>query len=54
MIKNKRKLIFEFETKENGILVHTKTKGNVKIQDIALARNIIDNRVKEHGKDKRK
>lgn len=54
MINKKRKLIFEFENKENGIMVHTKTKGHIKLQDIVLARKIIDDKVKDNVKDKRK
>ena len=54
MINKKRKLIFEFEDKENGILVSTKVKGKLKLGDVLCAKKLIDNKVKDNGKDKRK
>ena len=54
MLTKKRKLIFEFETKDKGVMVTTKVKGDLKLSDILLARKIIDDKVKDNGKDKRK
>lgn len=54
MINKKRKLIFEFENKENGIMVKTKVKGKLKLADILCAKQVIDNKIKDNGKDKRK
>lgn len=54
MINKKRKLIFEFEDKENGIMVNTKVKGKLKLKDILCAKQVIDNKLKDNGKNKRK
>lgn len=54
MINKKRKLIFEFEDKGTGIMVKTKVKGKLKPADVICAKQLIDNRLKDNGKDKRK
>lgn len=54
MINKKRKLIFEFEDKENGIMVTTKVKGKLKLNDIFCAKQVIEEKLKINGKDKRK
>lgn len=54
MFKKKRKLIFEFETDEKGIMVTTRVKGKLTLNDILCAKQVIDNKVKDNGKDKRK
>ena len=54
LINRKRKLIFEFEDKDTGILVSTKVKGNLKLKDILCAKEVIDSRLKDNGKNKRK
>ena len=54
MFKKKRKLIFEFETDEKGIMVTTRVKGKLTLDDILCAKQVIDNKVNDNGKDKRK
>lgn len=54
LINKKRKLIFEFEEDEKGIMVTTRVKGNLKFGDILCAKQVIDNKVKDNGKNKRK
>lgn len=54
MINNKRKLIFEFEDKENGIMVTTRVKGKLKLNDILCAQQVIESKLKDNGKNKRK
>ena len=54
MFKKKRKLIFEFETDEKGIMVTTRVKGKLTLNDILCAKQVIDNKVNDNGKDKRK
>ena len=53
MINKKRKLIFEFENDEKGIMVTTKVKGKLTLNDIICAKKIIDGKLND-GKDKRK
>ena len=53
LINNKRKLIFKFESDDKGILVTTKVKGKLTLNDILCAKKIIDGKLKD-GKDKRK
>lgn len=56
-LNKKRKLIFEFETDEKGIMVTTRVKGKLTLNDILCAKQVIDNKVKElksNGKNKRK
>ena len=53
LINNKRKLIFEFESDDKGILVTTKVKGKLTLNDILCAKQIIDGKLKD-GKNKRK
>ncbi len=54
MFKKKRKLIFEFETDEKGIMVTTRVKGKLTLNDILCAKQVIDNKVNANGKDKSK
>lgn len=54
LINKKRKLIFEFEDDERGTMVTTRVKGNLKLGDILCAKQVIDNKVKDNGKNKRK
>ena len=54
LINKKRKLIFEFEEDEKGIMVTTRVKGKLKPADILCAKQVIDNKVKDNGKNKRK
>lgn len=54
LINKKRKLVFEFEDDEKGIMVTTRVKGNLKLADILCAKQVIDSKVKDNGKDKRK
>ena len=54
MIKKKRKLILEFEDKENGIMVTTRVRGKLKVADISCAKQLIENKLKEYGKNRRK
>lgn len=54
IINKKRKLIFEFEEDEKGIMVTTRVKGKLKLADILCAKQVIDNKVKDNGKNKRK
>lgn len=54
IINKKRKLIFEFETDEKGIMVTTRVKGKLTLNDILCAKQVIDNKLKDNGKDKRK
>lgn len=57
IINKKRKLIFEFENDEKGIMVTTKVKGKLNLNDVLCAKQVIDNRLKElksNGKNKRK
>lgn len=53
-INRKRKLIFEFENDEKGIMVTTKVRGKLTLNDILCAKQVIDNKVKENGKNKRR
>ena len=54
LINKKRKLIFEFEDDENGTMVTTRVKGKLKLGDVLCAKQVIDNKVKDNGKNKRK
>ncbi|MBR1386417.1 MAG: hypothetical protein IJ568_06275 [Bacilli bacterium] len=54
ILNKKRKLIFEFETDENGIMVTTRVKGKLTLNDILCAKQVIDNKVNDNGKNKRK
>ena len=54
LINKKRKLIFEFEEDEKGIMVTTRVKGKLKLEDILCAKQVIDNKLKDNGKNKRK
>ena len=54
LINKKRKLIFEFEDDENGTMVTTRVKGNLTLNDILCAKQVIDGKLKDNGKDKRK
>ena len=55
MINKKRKLRFEFEDKgDHSIMVKTEVKGKLKLADILCAKQVIDNKIKDNGKDKRK
>ena len=54
LINKKRKLIFEFKEDEKGIMVTTRVKGKLKLADILCAKQVIDNKVKDNGKNKRK
>ena len=53
ILKSKRKLIFEFENDEKGIMVTTKVKGKLTLNDILRAKQVIDGKL-NNGKDKRK
>lgn len=53
-LNKKRKLIFEFEDDEKGIMVTTKVKGKLTLKDVLCAKQVIDSRLKDNGKDKRK
>jgi len=53
MINKKRKLIFEFKSDEKGIMVTTKVKGKLTLNDILCAKQVIDGKLKD-VKDKRK
>ena len=46
LLNNTRKLIFEFEDDENGIMVTTRVKGNITLNDILCAKQVIDEKVK--------
>ena len=50
----KRKLTFIYEDAPNGILVTTRVKGNLTLNDILCAKKIIDNKIKDNGKNERK
>lgn len=57
LINKKRKLIFEFEETDKGIMVTTRVKGKLNLNDVLCAKKVIDNRLKElksNGKNKRK
>lgn len=57
IINKKRKLIFEFEETDKGIMVTTRVKGRLNLNDVLCAKQVIDNRLKElksNGKNKRK
>lgn len=57
IINKKRKLIFEFEETDKGIMVTTRVKGKLNLNDVLCAKQVIDNRLKElksNGKNKRK
>lgn len=54
ILNKKRKLIFEFETNENGIMVTTRVKGKLTLNDILCAKQVIDSKVNDNGKNKRK
>ena len=57
LINKKRKLIFEFEDSDKGIMVTTRVKGKLNLNDVSCAKQVIDNRLKElksNGKNKRK
>lgn len=57
IINKKSKLIFEFEETDKGIMVTTRVKGKLNLNDVLCAKQVIDNRLKElksNGKNKRK
>ena len=54
LINKKRKLIFEFETDENGIMVTTRVRGKLTLNDVMCAKQVIDEKVKGNGKNKRR
>ena len=57
LINKKSKLIFEFEETDKGIMVTTRVKGKLNLNDVLCAKQVIDNRLKElksNGKNKRK
>ena len=54
ILNKKRKLIFEFETDKNGIMVTTRVKGKLTLNDILCAKQVIDSKVNDNGKNKRK
>ena len=54
ILNKKRKLIFEFEDSEKGIMVTTRVKGRLNLNDVLCAKQVIDNKIKDNGKDKRK
>ena len=57
IINKKRKLIFEFEETDKGIMVTTRVKGKLNLNDVLCAKQVIDNKLKElksNGKNKRK
>ena len=54
LINKKRKLIFEFENDEKGIMVTTRVRGKLTLEDVLCAKQVIDNKVKDNGKDKRR
>lgn len=54
LINKKRKLIFEFEDDEKGTMVTTRVRGDLKFGDILCAKQVIDNKVKDNGKNKRR
>lgn len=53
-LNKKSKLIFEFEETDKGIMVTTRVKGNLTLNDILCAKQVIDGKLKDNGKDKRK
>ena len=53
LINKKRKLIFEFEDDNKGIMVTTKVKGKLTLNDVLCAKQVIDGKLK-NDKDKRK
>lgn len=53
ILNKKRKLIFEFEDSNNGILVTTRVKGKLTLKDVLCAKQVIDGKLND-GKDKRK
>lgn len=53
LINKKRKLIFEFEDDKKGIMVTTRVKGKLTLNDILCAKQVIDGKLND-GKDKRK
>ena len=56
-MKRKSKLIFMFETNGNGIMVTTKVKGKLKLEDVICAKKVIEDKLKDlkaDVKDKRK
>lgn len=57
LINKKSKLIFEFEETDKGIMVTTRVKGKINLNDVLCAKQVIDNKLKElksNGKNKRK
>lgn len=54
LINKKRKLIFEFEDAEKGIIVKSRIKGNITLNDVLGAKKLIEDRLKNNGKNKRK
>ena len=57
LINKKSKLIFEFEETDKGIMVTTRVKGKLNLNDVLCAKQVIDNRLKElksNDKNKRK
>lgn len=54
ILNKKSKLIFEFEDSEKGIKVTTRVKGKLNLNDILCAKQVIDGKLKDNGKDKRK
>ena len=53
LLNKKKQLIFEFEDDERGILVTTKTKGDLTYDHVLAAKSFIDNRVKGCQKQKK-
>lgn len=54
LINKKSKLIFEFEDDGKGIMVTTKVIGKLTIYDILCVKKLIDEKLKENDKNKRK
>ena len=54
LLNKKRKLIFEFEDSENGVFVTTRVKGKLTLKDVLCAKQVIIEKLKDNGKDKRK
>ena len=47
----KAKIIFEFETKDDGIIVTAKTKGKVYDAHVMAVKKFVDERIKESKKN---
>ena len=55
MNRNKKsKLIFDFEEDEKGIMVTTKVRGKLTFDYILCVKELIDKKIKENVKNKRK